>query len=294
MSASVATPQDSPAGASHSDRRGSSALGSYAEADTGRTREILSLHQPDGSILVIDRRASALHDTRLVAHLLADEAPENARLIAQMYLADESKGRCRRLTREDLELTFVPESGLSTGGAPVRLRDAQGHIYRIRGIPTAGSVPRLRWTRSRRPGREDPFVVVTLRDVITSLEDYEPARTMTVQALAAGRNSRFSTCWLRGELARVDCSATVLNRGLREAVQRRVAHGQLSMSEIARRCGRTRAGKRPGGGEASWLARRIGEHAESGEASPSPWINSDVLAMIARDGLGVSPHEVEL
>jgi hypothetical protein len=131
---------------------------------------------------------------------------------------------------------------------------------------------------------------VTLRGVITSLEDYEPARTITIEALAAYADEGFSTCVVREELARVDRSATVLNRGLREAVQRCVSRGELSMSEIARRCGRTRNH----GGEASWLARRIGELPEGGEATPSPWVNSDVLALIARDGLGVSPHEVEL
>ena len=33
---------------------------------------------------------------------------------------------------------------------------------------------------------------------------------------------------------------------------------------------------------------------ESGKDTPTPWVRSDVLALIARRGLGVSPHEVEL
>jgi hypothetical protein len=44
----------------------------------------------------------------------------------------------------------------------------------------------------------------------------------------------------------------------------------------------------------SWLARRIGQTPEAGAAEPTPWISSDVLALIARDGLGLSPREVEL
>jgi hypothetical protein len=67
------------------------------------------------------------------------------------------------------------------------------------------------------------------------------------------------------------------------------------MSEIAIRCGRfkrDRSGRRSG--ETSWLARRIGQMPEGGQARPTPWIHSDTLALIARDGLGLSPHEVEL
>jgi hypothetical protein len=42
------------------------------------------------------------------------------------------------------------------------------------------------------------------------------------------------------------------------------------------------------------LARRLGQKPESGTREPTPWISSDVLALIARDGLGLSPYEVEL
>jgi hypothetical protein len=31
-----------------------------------------------------------------------------------------------------------------------------------------------------------------------------------------------------------------------------------------------------------------------GKPRPTPWVHSDVLALIARDGLGISPREVEL
>jgi hypothetical protein len=47
-------------------------------------------------------------------------------------------------------------------------------------------------------------------------------------------------------------------------------------------------------GETSWLARRLGIAPESGKNTPTPWIHTDVLALIARRGLGISPREVEL
>jgi hypothetical protein len=46
-------------------------------------------------------------------------------------------------------------------------------------------------------------------------------------------------------------------------------------------------------GETSWLARRIGQLPEAGQPRPTPWVHNDVLALIARDGLGISPREVE-
>jgi hypothetical protein len=100
---------------------------------------------------------------------------------------------------------------------------------------------------------------------------------------------------LRGELLRVQDSPIVLNRGLREAVLGVVERQGLSMSEVAIRCGRVKrdaAGNESG--ETSWLARRLGLLPEGGRKTPTPWIHSDVLALIARDGLGISPREVEL
>jgi hypothetical protein len=87
----------------------------------------------------------------------------------------------------------------------------------------------------------------------------------------------------------------LLNRGLREAVQSRIQRGETTLSQIALRCGRIRRDSRGTvSGEASWLARRIGQLPESGQQKPCPWIHSDVLALIARDGICASPHEVEL
>ncbi len=90
-------------------------------------------------------------------------------------------------------------------------------------------------------------------------------------------------------------SPIVLNRALREAVLERVERGDLSMSEIAIRCGRVKHDAHGNmSGETSWLGRRLGLLPEGGKSSPTPWIHTDVLALIARRGLGVPPREVEL
>jgi hypothetical protein len=47
-------------------------------------------------------------------------------------------------------------------------------------------------------------------------------------------------------------------------------------------------------GETSWLARRIGQLPEGGHSTPTPWIHSDTLALIARQGLRIAPRDVEL
>ena len=118
---------------------------------------------------------------------------------------------------------------------------------------------------------------------------------MTRAALDAhAQQPSVSVCGLRCELDRACNSPIVLNRALRERVERAVASEGLSMSEIAIRCGRVKRDKRGNeSGETSWLARRIGQLPEGGAEYPTPWVHSDVLALIARDGLGVSPREVE-
>jgi len=186
--------------------------------------------------------------------------------------------------------------GLGGTASQPPLLDTDGHLYSIREVANDESFPTLRWTRSCQPGQQEPFDHVTLRDVIARLSDYEPARTITSAALAVHHDSRrLSTHRLRGELERVSTSPIVLNRGLREAVQRKVTRGDLSMSQIAMRCGRIKQDRRGNrSGETSWLARRIGQLREGGKAGPSPWVHTDVLALIVRDGLGASPREVEL
>ncbi|HYM55289.1 MAG TPA: hypothetical protein VES97_07995 [Solirubrobacteraceae bacterium] len=274
-------------------------LGRYADPESGEARELATVRGAGGSTLVIDRLAWTHADARLIAHLAADEPPENAHVVCEMYLADETRGRCRRVTSQDLELHPPILSRPATRAAPppldTPLLDANGDSYRIRAVSDGEPCRALRWTRTRH-GREEDFAVLTLRDVVGALEDYEPARALTINALAApGGEDCPSVYRLRTELERLDESPTLLNRGLREAVQRTLARGETSLSEIALRCGRVKRDRRGNvSGETSWLARRIGLMPEGGETEPTPWIHSDVLALIIREGLCGSPHEIEL
>ncbi|HWF31691.1 MAG TPA: hypothetical protein VG188_03940 [Solirubrobacteraceae bacterium] len=157
------------------------------------------------------------------------------------------------------------------------------------------SIPELRWGCLPSAGAQE-WVPVSLREAIASLERYEPVRTMTACALALKEQADdVSVTVLRAELRRVQESPIVLNRGLRKAVLDAVERRGQSLSEIAMRCGRVKrdaAGNESG--ETSWLARRLGLLPEGGRERATPWIHSDVLALIARDGLGVSPREVEV
>ncbi len=275
-------------------------LGVYADPESGEARELVTVRGAGGSTLLIDRRASTYADARLIAHLAADEPPDNAHIICEMYLADETRGRCRRVTPQDLELHPPIPSPPTSRAAPqpsdTPLLAATGDRYRIRAVCDGDHGRALRWTRTRHDGPEDDFAVLTLRDVVGGLEDYEPARALTIAALADpdGRNCS-SVCALRAELRRLDDSSIRLNRRLREAVQRTVARGDVTLSEIALRCGRLKRDRRGNvSGETSWLMRRIGVLPEGGETTPTPWIHSDTLALIAREGLGAYPNEIEL
>lgn len=302
MSASTAadTPTRPAAAQRSSAPPPTSCIGRYATEDTGALREIIHVPGAGGSTLVIDRLEGTHADARLVAHLAADEPPGNAAVVCSMYLADGSRGRCRSLTARDLDSApFVDapvDSDDGEASLDTPLLDAEGIRYCIREVCADGSFPELRWTRSLAPGAREPFEPLSLRDVVARLHEYEPARTLTLTALASLRDDRrVSTHRLEGELKRVASSPIVLNRRLREVVTQRLASGDLTMSEIAIRCGRTKRDSRGNvSGETSWLARRIGQLPEGGETEPTPWISSDVLALIAREGLGVSPREVEL
>ena len=159
-----------------------------------------------------------------------------------------------------------------------------------------GASPSCAGHAASSPDEAERFETVRLRQVVARFEDYEPARSITASALAANRSDRtLSTSCLAAELTRLDESPVVLNRRLREAVAHALADGELSMSEIAMRCGRVKRDRRGRlSGETSWLARRIGQLPEGGADQPTPWVHSDTLALIARDGLGMSPNEVEL
>jgi hypothetical protein len=275
-----------------------SRLGGYTNR-SGALREIVCVSGDGGSRLVVDRETMTGGDMRLVAHLAADEPPENDRIVCEVYLADESRGDCRLVVTEDLELTPFAGSTPDTDSEvspDTQMAGSDGVVYRLREISEDGGFPELRWTcSSGNPGQEEP-VVVKLREVVAHLENYEPARAITATALAAHREDRcVSTFRLRGELERLNASEIVLNRGLREAVQRKIAYGELSMGQIAMRCGRFNGDKRsPKSGDTSWLARRIGQLREKGQNGPTPWVHTDVLALIARAGLGIAPREIEL
>jgi hypothetical protein len=254
-----------------------------------------------GSVLVVDRDADTLGDRRLVAHLGADEPPENAAVVCRLYLDDAEAGghRCRSLREEDLRTAPLVEEDTPEWTSLQRdcrhdLLDRDGRPHRLELVQTRMSIPELRWQRLS-PG-EGEQRSVSVRDVIAGLERYEPVRTLTRGALAVhDADPEVSVTVLRAEFERVVASPIVLNRGLREAVLATIAREELSMSEIAARCGRVKRDSRGNeSGETSWLARRLGMLPEGGHELPTPWIHSAVLGLISRRGLGISPREVEV
>ena len=276
-------------------------LARYTDPE-GRQREVIVRAGSAGTVLVVDRDAATREDRRLLAHLDADEPIENAALVCRDYLhgARADRRRCRRLTDEDA--WTLPHADDTSAGldpqwspAPSAPSDPLGSSYTLELLHSRMSIPELRWCRSfaRQPtSRREP---VSLRAAIARLESYEPVITLTNRALLRHRDdSEVSSTVLRAELARVQESPIVLNRRLREVVLAIVEKQELSMSEIAIRCGRVKRDRRGNeSGETSWLARRLGLLPEGGKGAPTPWIHSDVLGLIARRGLGVSPREVE-
>jgi hypothetical protein len=288
-------------------------LARYTDA-AGRTREVIARGGAAGSVLVFDRDASTHGDPRLVAHLAWDEPAGNAALVCRRYLEDlhgrrGERYRCRPLTAEDALSAPFAERASEPPAASGRLApqaerpagttqalERGGLHYRLTLRRTDMSIPELRWSRQPTTASEADPEPVSVRETIASLESYEPVCELTLRALTAhSRTSHASTAVLRAELARVQESPIVLNRLLRETVLARVERDGLTMSEIALRCGRIKRDRKGNeSGETSWLARRIGLLPEGGQRTPTPWIHSDVLALIARTGLGVSPREVEL
>jgi hypothetical protein len=287
-------------------------LGRYLERED-RLRQVVALPGAGESVLVVDRDATTLGDCRLVAHLAADEPWENAALLCRHYLRDPGGRWCRGVTPEDLEISPFAVAEEVDHQALARLNmsaltDRQGRTYRLdlgfpeisksgkRNLEPRISTPHLRWHRSSPTAEGQRSEPVSMREVIACLESYEPVRTLTYSALALHRDDQgVSIATLRAERVRMDTSQIVLNRGLRRAALAATATQGLSMSEIAVRCGRVKRDARgKESGETSWLARRLGIAPESGQSSPTPWIHTDVLALIARAGLGISPREVEL
>ena len=284
-------------------QRAREVLGRYIDPQ-GRARELVCRPGAGGSTLVIDRLAGAPTDQRLVAHLAADEPAENARIVCSLYLADVHGRGCRRLTAEDLcAAPFATEQARAASEANDlaetgrgELIDEHGCRYSLQDARGGTSIPELRWHRHPPRGVAGCPELVSVRQVIGSLQSYEPARTLTAEALASyDGEGGVSVAALRAELHRLHASPIVLNRGLREAVLAAVNERGLTMSEIAIRCGRVKRDARGAeSGETSWLARRIGMLPEGGKSTPTPWVSSDVLALIARQGLGLSPRELEL
>ncbi len=275
-------------------------LGSYAD-DGGRLREVIACPGAAGSTLVIDRDRRTRGDARLVAHLAADEPAENAMLTCTHYLEDTAKRRCRGrlLTAEDAIVApfadqLDAQTHIDAAAADEPLHDPHGCSYALELVHAGGSIPELRWCRlaHARPRELEPL---SLRTAIAAMESYEPLCSLTRCALATrATGGELSTTVLRAELLRIQQSPIVLNRRLREVVLAVVARQESSMSEIAIRCGRIKRDRRGNeSGETSWLARRIGLLPEGGHDTPTPWVHSDVLGLIARRGLGISPREVE-
>jgi hypothetical protein len=273
----------------------------------GDWREVIADIGAGGSVLVVDRHAETLADRRLVAHLAPDEPAGNARLVSSCYVKQASGCRysCRPLTDEDLQaVPFAEDRGAdhSDGSSLDSARsvcpmqtDRLGRAYRLELLSTGMSIPELRWCRGNASATSRDWHPLSLREAVGALERYEPLCSTTHDVVSRGRaDDSLSTAVLRAELARVRESPIVLNRGLREVVLAAIGHEALSLSEIAMRCGRV---KRDAGGnlsgETSWLSRRLGMMPEGGRDRPTPWVHSDVLALIARDGLGLSPREVE-
>jgi len=284
-------------------RSGLDRLGRYIDAG-GRAREVIAGRRGDGCVLVVDRDELTLGDLRLVALLGAEESAENAALVCDHYLRDERRGRCRRVGAEDLTGRRHPgEEACEPGGAVYKTAlvghraSARGDVvYRLELVRTETAARELRWCRRLRRGGPAAPVPLCLRETVGALERYEPVCELTCRALRRYRDdASVSTTVLRGELERLRESPIVLNRKLREAVLVASERHGLSLSEIAFRCERVKRDSRGNAsGDTSWLARRVGILPESGSSRPTPWVHSDVLALIAREGLGISPREVEL
>jgi len=259
-------------------------------------------------VLVVDRDAVTRADGRLVAHLGSEEPADNAGLMCDLYLTGRAERTCRLLTAADLgatpypdgEHTDTPKSTASVKNMDApdsrSIEDRQERLYHVDPVPARMSIPEMRWQQSPARGHERAARMLSLRNVIASLESYQPALSITREVLARHREDPdISVSKLRAEAQRVCASRIVLNRGLREAVLEITKANGLSMSEIAIRCGRVKHDARGNvSGETSWLSRRLGLAPEGGKSHPTPWIHSDVLALIARRGLGISPREVEL
>ncbi len=228
----------------------------------GARREIITLAGTRNTTLVIDRIAGTHGDARLVAHLAADEPPENAAIVCGLYLREKHQPCCRLLRAEDMEIDPVAQNAAADESHQPEARvltDLAGNLYSLQSALDGSPLPQLRWHLHRR-GVGVQAELVTLRQLTGALERYQPAVALTKRAIGAHElDQDVSVSVLRAEFRRLQESPIVLNRGLREAVLAAIEKDGLSMSEIAIRCGRRKRDQRGcESGETSWLARRIG------------------------------------
>ncbi len=263
-------------------------------------REVIAMGGAGATMLLVDRDALSGGDCRLLAHLGPEEPAQNAAIVCTDYLQRLTREplACRRLRPSDLDGdpadAALPEEEPS-GAHDEHANAAAGH-FQLHPQAMVRKPMQLRWWRCDARG---PLHPVSLRDAVAALESYEPIRALSAaacrQATSVTGTQAISVTVLRAELKRVLASPIVLNRALREAVLECLERGDASMSEIATRCGRVKFDANGNeSGETSWLGRRLGLLPEGGKSSPTPWIHSDVLALIARSGLGIPPREVEL
>lgn len=266
-------------------------------AAIGDDRELVVLAAAAGSRLVVDRRVSDGNDARLVAHIARDEPVVNAAIIGRLYLADDRRSSCRPVADDDFKPPVRVAPPVATAISGPVLCDRHGIRFKLAAVSSAEhGVPELRWLRLTPVGTIGPAACVSARQVVGALEDYEPVRTVTSAAIERHRRDPgISVAAVGLELRRLGASPIVLNRRLREAVLDASVRRGLSLSAIALACGRAKLDRRGRhSGETSWLARRVGLLPDDSGRRPNPWVHSDVLAVIARDGLGIAPHEVEL
>lgn len=255
-------------------------------------RELVLLAGAGGSRLLVDRRDADGGDARLLAHLSIEEPNSNARLVCREFLRDP--WRIARPLRTS-DFLADPEGDGAADAIPATrpavLVDGRGYRYRL----SAGPSRELRWQRES-PAPDAPARRLSARAVVGAIENYEPVCAMTRDAVARLREDRrVSVAALAVELRRIEASPIVLNRRLREAVLDAVRHRGVSLSAIAMACGRVKRDRRGNGsGETSWLARRVGLLPSEPGGRPNPWVHSDTLALIAREGLGLAPRDVEL
>ena len=268
------------------------ALARYNTPD-GTRREVITRHGAGDSTLVIDRETRTRGDPRLVAALFPGEPPGNAALVCRLYLADPAGRHCRPLNRQDLLVAVAPPSGPRQEPSPERLtqlKDRAGNCYRIETLVTEDGHEDPSWIKTAPGASQDSIARATLRQVIGAMEDYSPALAMTGRVVASDPRAAA----LERELESLRDSPVVLNRRLRERLLAAVDRGEVTMSEVAMRCGHVKRDRNGNEcGEKSWLARRVGLMPEAQESAPSPWIHSRVLGEIAR-ALGLNPGEVEL